>query len=320
MHLMKRNPSPAAFTLIELLVVISIIALLIGLLLPVLGSARDSARALASMSNLRQWGIGNTIAADESKGYLPWVGDSDKDNMAFDLFGGPGFPGSEFTRDGRLKTDVFWAHVVPPLLGYRSYRELSASVDDVPLPGDGGNIFVDPGAQLPTPGLDTDKPGAYTLPAGGAPYNGTSNGRTAHFLLGYVPNSGLVRGLNASGGSIDKRFPVRIRVENVLRASSAVAMLEMRTTRNELREINVTDAGRFFNEDLGRSKANWKRFAARHQEGGHLLFADGHASHSKYTDVIDHAEGDPAVRDFVDPSATGYNQKSIIWDPLGPAQ
>ncbi|MEM1353747.1 MAG: DUF1559 domain-containing protein [Planctomycetota bacterium] len=61
----------AAFTLIELLVVISIIALLIGILLPVLGSARAAARSTVSMSQIKQLNLALAMYATDEKDDLP---------------------------------------------------------------------------------------------------------------------------------------------------------------------------------------------------------------------------------------------------------
>ena len=60
----------SGFTLVELLVVIGIIAVLVGLLLPAISSARAAARQTRSMSNLRQMMLGYTMYHQENKGWV----------------------------------------------------------------------------------------------------------------------------------------------------------------------------------------------------------------------------------------------------------
>lgn len=67
-----RPRSPAAFTLIELILIIAIVALLVALLLPSLGSVRSSARDVVAMSRMRQHASVFTVYSLDWDDYSPY--------------------------------------------------------------------------------------------------------------------------------------------------------------------------------------------------------------------------------------------------------
>ena len=83
---MKTNRKNA-FTLIELLVVIAIIALLIGILLPALGKARQRANSLKDATQLRSLMQGLVVFAGNNRDFYPLPSRVDKNDKTIDLQG-----------------------------------------------------------------------------------------------------------------------------------------------------------------------------------------------------------------------------------------
>lgn len=133
MQIVSRKP-PAGFTLIELLVAISIIALLIGLLLPALGKSRQIARRMQCMTQML--GVGQAMAmytTNNDEHYPPSVHSfSVADPVAaWDVQLGPYLGYSSFASDP-LSINIFTS---PELIRLRStlYR-CPEDERDTPVP------------------------------------------------------------------------------------------------------------------------------------------------------------------------------------------
>jgi prepilin-type processing-associated H-X9-DG protein/prepilin-type N-terminal cleavage/methylation domain-containing protein len=329
---MKRT---AGFTLVELLIVIGIIAILMGILLPSLNRARASAQLAQCQNNLRQWGIGFQMYVDQSGGALPL---RVPDGTKAEYFGPslanpiPGYPLG-------INDMSIYFNAVPANVGNRSYYQMLLDNKNGrdPLPGPGTNsIFLCPSA--PQPGgsqnaidvVDPKNQGFYnnlwatdstgTLMSATTPAQFDSN-------FSYCYNKNLMNPPAASAADPSPPLIVSARMSHLRPASSVVMMGEKIAFPGEYLDSSVQTWNQSVGKPLAEKitsqgyagqistlKVNFLNFAARHNGGGNLLFADGHVEFYRWTDVQPKPSAIPGLNPPYD-----ANQQNVIWCPWGPA-
>ncbi len=116
-----------AFTLVELLVVIAIIGILVALLLPAVQNAREAARRMQCVNNLKQLGLG-ALNFESSKKHFPTVG------LAFIGFGASesGPNGEPNVKSKAAVENLSWTYQILPFLEEANLYDMRSSSGLVP--------------------------------------------------------------------------------------------------------------------------------------------------------------------------------------------
>jgi prepilin-type N-terminal cleavage/methylation domain-containing protein/prepilin-type processing-associated H-X9-DG protein len=326
------------FTLVELLIVIGIIALLISILLPALTRARESANAVVCMSNMRQFGLGIQMYADQNKGELPQKGPDGSS------------PAQAFGQNGQPYNDVIgfddpsiWFNAIPPMVNGQSYFQMIYAnyQGKMTLPkANAGfrSIFICPSATDAGTFYagDTIKNGYFELQGTESSTNpqkifnsgGLVGAGVFPFDSQYCFNSKLLSSIANTDVEVVKMSQCR--------PASNVVMLTEKL--NNPGEYKISDVQRYvaaypgaytsnssgpevnasgYISNIGQAKADWRRFTTRHNKGGNLLFADGHVSHYPWTEVQIQPSEMPGGAYSANTSDANQPSK-IIWSIVGP--
>ena len=280
-----RRPG-AAFTLIELLVVIAIIAILAAMLLPALSKAKQKAQSMACLSNLRQWGIALQVYGSDASDYIPRDG-TDGGGTYASYTGATTGPGSP-------NDPVAWFNALPPLvagqpLSYYYGQRGTIAENKFPYPGNSlGKIWLCPSIQ--------------TAPADANLF--LDQGQFGFFS--YVMDLDLKLKSAIANGVTGNSFtyPSMPKLSSINNTSAQVLLTEFcfSPTLENWTDDSQPQEGCF-------PACRWTYFVKRHNNGGNLVFLDGHAAYFKYDYVygVDPNGGDPLRAEKLNPD--------IWWNP-----
>ena len=292
----SHNPKARAFTLIELLVVIAIIAILAALLLPALAKAKGRAQEAACLSNLKQWGLADTMYVDDNNQTFPYPRYQDyAPSAAQDNPPWLAIPTYHYQNQG----DDVWFNALPAYVGNKPLWQWALA----PTIFYGSkSIFTCPTAVSQgfyAPDAVADSTGHRDMIPGVRP------------LFSYGMNSKSLANENISGPGT----PI-LKMPQVAQPSSFVLFSDVRNRSDETPYYGTTDN----QNKLATPHCYTTRFSARHDNGGNITFSDGHAAFFKYTYVVsDGTSVEPFGPTAGQPVAPGHDpgRADVSWDCHG---